>query len=218
MTEADWLACASPRPMLAYLRKEAKVTRTKGGRRRLRLFGCACCRRAWDALQGLASRGAVEQAERYADGSLEEAAWRVAWVTVARAYAGAPRQAKPAANAVSLVTDRKAWLAAGAWWHTSGKLATRLVGTTPEQEQAAQADLVRDIFANPFRPLPSRTFPAHAVGLARSCYEAFPAVSEDYPVLADALDELGEETAAAHCRQAAHAKGCYVIDWVLGRV
>jgi hypothetical protein len=60
------------------------------------------------------------------------------------------------------------------------------------------------------------TFPAHVLGLAQSIYAAFPAVSEDYAVLADALEELGEAEAAAHCRQELHAKGCSVVDWITG--
>jgi hypothetical protein len=61
---------------------------------------------------------------------------------------------------------------------------------------------------------PGGTFPAHVVGLARSIYATFPAVSPEYAILADALEELGEAEAAAHCRQELHAKGCHVLDWV----
>jgi hypothetical protein len=44
MTEAEWLACDDPQKMLAFLRAN-KENRTRCGRRRLRLFGCACCGR-----------------------------------------------------------------------------------------------------------------------------------------------------------------------------
>jgi hypothetical protein len=53
--------------------------------------------------------------------------------------------------------------------------------------------------------------------LAQTIYTAFPTVSDDYAVLADALTDLGEEQAATHCRQATHARGCHAIDWVLRR-
>jgi len=73
------------------------------------------------------------------------------------------------------------------------------------------------LFGNPFRPFPSRLFPTHGKSLARSCYDAFPTVSPDYLVLADALADLGEDQAAAHCREPLHGKGCHVLDWILGR-
>jgi hypothetical protein len=69
----------------------------------------------------------------------------------------------------------------------------------------------------PLASLTTRSFPAHVTGLARSVYAAFPAVSEDYAVLANALEELGEAEAAAHCRTELHAKGCWVVDWITGR-
>src|SRR4051812_41333536 len=52
-SEAEWLACADPGPMLAAL----------GGRgtdRKLRLFGAACCRLVWEALPFDECRAAVE--------------------------------------------------------------------------------------------------------------------------------------------------------------
>ena len=84
-------------------------------------------------------------------------------------------------------------------------------------EEAAQCHLLRDIVGYPFRPLPCRSFPAHVVGLAQSCYETFPTVSEQYAILADALEDLGEAKAANHCRGPVHTKGCHILDWILGK-
>src|SRR5262249_11316991 len=89
----------------------------------------------------------------------------------------------------------------------------------PEQrrERARQGELLRDILGNPFRPLRPRLIPPHVLGLAQVCYAAFPTVGGDFLVLADALDDLGEGRAAAHCREALHVKGCHVLDWIMGK-
>src|SRR5262249_10874172 len=87
----------------------------------------------------------------------------------------------------------------------------------PRRKGQCRTTLLRCLFGNPLRPLLTRGFPAHVLGLARSIYAAFPAVSPDYAILADALEEMGETEAAAHCRLALHAKGCHVLDWITGR-
>src|SRR5262245_40917644 len=63
MTEAEWLACTDPVPMLDSLRK-------KGIDRKLQLFAVACCRRIFGMLKDKRSRKAVEAAARHADGLL----------------------------------------------------------------------------------------------------------------------------------------------------
>src|SRR5260370_23483078 len=61
MTEAEWLACTDPLPMVDFLR-------TRAGARKLRLIACACCRQIWERIADRRSRTGVEVAERFADG------------------------------------------------------------------------------------------------------------------------------------------------------
>jgi hypothetical protein len=87
-------------------------------------------------------------------------------------------------------------------------------------ERAAQAELVRCIFGNPFRPVtpdPSwRT--STVVALAQQMYE-----SRDFaamPILADALQDAGcvDEAVLDHCRtDGPHVRGCWVVDLLLGK-
>jgi hypothetical protein len=84
-----------------------------------------------------------------------------------------------------------------------------------------QAELLRDILGNPFRPV---TFSPEwrtdtAVSLARQMYDSreFGAM----PILADALQDAGcdADDILSHCRDtsATHVRGCWVVDLVLGK-
>ena len=83
-----------------------------------------------------------------------------------------------------------------------------------------QADVIRDIFGNPFQPItwhPSwRT--STVVTIAKTMYD-----SRDFspmPLLADALQDAGceNEDILNHCRSGGpHVRGCWVVDLVLGK-
>jgi hypothetical protein len=80
--------------------------------------------------------------------------------------------------------------------------------------------LIRDLFANPFRPVAfdPRWRTSDVVGLARAIYDdrAF----DRLPILADALMDAGcdDEQILAHCRSdGPHVRGCWVVDLVLGK-
>jgi hypothetical protein len=68
MTEAEWLACTDPDVLLKWLQRSK---RHQISNRKLRLFSCACCRRMWHLLSE-GSREAVETAEGFADGVVNE--------------------------------------------------------------------------------------------------------------------------------------------------
>jgi hypothetical protein len=94
------------------------------------------------------------------------------------------------------------------------------LGDGADAEQAAQADLVREVLGNPFRKITVKPAwrTSTAVALARQAYQ-----SEDFsllPILADALQDAGcdNEYILDHCRgPGPHARGCWVIDLVLGK-
>jgi hypothetical protein len=74
MTEAEWLECTDPLPMLHFL----KDTDRASDRRDL-LFNVACCRRIWRLFADERSRRAVEVAERFADGQATQKELEHAW-------------------------------------------------------------------------------------------------------------------------------------------
>src|SRR5438045_8606363 len=67
MNEAEWMACAAPGAMLEQLTRLGKA-REEQGRRKMRLFAWACCRRVWSKLGDERSRDAVTVSELFADG------------------------------------------------------------------------------------------------------------------------------------------------------
>jgi hypothetical protein len=80
--------------------------------------------------------------------------------------------------------------------------------------KAAEASLLRDIFTNPFRPLPPR--PEAIAPLAEQIYAG---AWEQMPLLGEWLQEHGYWSEGEHCLDPNnhHVKGCWVVDWVTGR-
>jgi hypothetical protein len=185
VNEKRWLSCTDVGKMLTFLDGKASD-------RKLRLFVCACSRTVVGRM-GERMGHTLDLVERVADGL----------APLAELLADYDRQ----------TGDETSWVA-DAWRYARrcAKWAVQSGGGKPEARR--QPHWLRCLFGNPFRPLPRRPFPAHVTGLARAIYGAFPAVSEEYAVLADALEEMGAAEAAAHCRTELHAKGCHVLDWI----
>ena len=246
MTEQEWLACDDPAAMLEFVTgHNANLAEGVGGGqpvsdRKLRLFACACCRQAWHLLrddapcpqcqgkspnwtkyrqhgQGMydicevcsntgrvnRSRRAVEVAERYADG--QTAATNLLEARVESAKVGTPL-GWAAHGCCRKCPDPDAL----GFWQRCHWL--------PEQFPA-QADLLRDIVGNPFRPA--------AVTLAEmsswllwndgavhklACVIYDERRFGDLPILADALEEAGCDNAdiLQHCRNQEWCIGCSV--------
>src|SRR5262245_13893460 len=95
MTEAEWLACKDPTPMLEFLRD-------KVSERKLRLFACACCRRVFNLLFDKYSRKALVLAERYADGEISDEKLRFAWGDARQAAQRLYREQRGTAEAAAM--------------------------------------------------------------------------------------------------------------------
>jgi hypothetical protein len=212
MTEAKWLACTDPQPMLEFLRDKASA-------RKLRLFAVACCRRVWHLLIDERSRLAVEVAEHYADGLLLEDEAQTAFNGACEA-SRLIRRNHAAETMLQLRRHRDpdqlfriAFFAAFAVGNGVSHMRPAY-GVDP----VTQSNFLREICGNPLRAAtinPAwRT--ANATALAQSIYadRAF----ERLPILADALEDAGCDDAdiLSHCRQPGeHVRGCWVVDLLL---
>jgi hypothetical protein len=102
----------------------------------------------------------------------------------------------------------------------SHKVATFAWRVVSHGETVIHADLLRDIFGNPFRSvaLDRAWLTSTVVALARGIYadRAFDRMT----ILADALQDAGcdNEDVLNHCRvEGPHVRGCWVIDLLTGR-
>src|SRR5262249_29403642 len=100
-----WLTGSDPQWMLNLMRKKA-------GDRKLRLFACACCRGVWHLLTDGRSRRAVEIAEQYADGLVDDRELSAAFAAAQEAFQEAERsqsdQADKRASFAACLTAERA--------------------------------------------------------------------------------------------------------------
>ena len=233
VTEAEWLACTDPAPMLAFLDE-------KGSHRSYRLFSCACVRRWWHLLTDERYCKAIETTEDYLDGKVTEARQRKAHKT-ANAILSTLSLPYPPIDICALEATGPPVKESGASWvaarytadgivHALWEAGGRKRKKNTEAERRIQADILRDIFGNPF--LPITISPAVlawndnvVVRLAQAAYDKrhLPEGTLDnarLAVLADALEEAGCSDAdiLMHCRSGGeHVRGCWVVDLLLGK-
>ncbi len=228
MTETQWFMSESGSAMQMYLWHVAGQMNN----RKRRLLECACCRQVWDQLPDPRSREAVEFAEQSADCEVAEidldaAATRAEEVWQAEkpdAFAGTedvdewrrlffPLPLSAAAYNVTLPFGY--WGGAPAF-----DAPSRIIREIVPSETVAQANLLRCIFGNPFRPVvfDPRWRTETAVALAAGIYDG--RHFDRLPILADALEDAGCDAAEllTHLRGLGlHARGCWAVDAVLGR-
>ena len=242
MTEQQWLKSVAVMKMTLFVASHDGMVRRKAGRRKLRLFGCFSCRQLWEQMTDARSQHAVEVAERLADdraapAEVKRAAEQATMARVAAinlANQGGIQYRRDAEARGWLSNDE--WTAAGAatavldtawrsftcrtlfYWRTESDLARTL---SPARRRA-QANALRCICGNPFRPVevdPSwLTWNEGTVRrVARSIYDD--RAWDQLPVLGDALEDAGctHEGMLAHCRgPGPHTRGCWVMDLLLG--
>jgi hypothetical protein len=228
LDEAEWESGSDLLEMLFTVRGLCEVRPRKP-----RLFGCACCRAAWDDLPE-AGQAAVTAAEDYADGKAGGADLRRAhpaavgaalqggpWPWWRRLWEGEPWRSPlwgRRAGTAALVTHPDIWQ----------MILDVLVALWPEWgDRQRPADLLREVFGNPFQPVEFdaawRT--ADVVRLAEAAYEerALPAGTlnpDRLAVLADALEDAGcaDEALLGHLRgPGPHVRGCWAVDLLTGR-
>lgn len=193
MTEEAWLSLTRPQRMLKHVGAVATE-------RRLRLLMVACHRWSYP-FQGPAFDAVLLAVERVADGI--ETAEDVAVLDALPAW------------------DRKTWNGGpGRTITAAGMQGQFPLHRSNEIERVAQCNLIRCIFGNPFRPvaLEPDWLMSNVVALAGGIYDekAF----DRMPILADALEDAGCGHAEVldHCRgPGPHARGCHVLDAILGK-
>ncbi|MGH7393573.1 MAG: hypothetical protein ACREM3_29590 [Candidatus Rokuibacteriota bacterium] len=246
MTEAEWLACTNPQPMLEFLRRKASD-------RKVRLFAVACCRRVWSSLQHEEFRDAVRKAELFADGLADRAEMLQAHEKACAIFGklhGKDNGPGAALTASGFPGPPKSFLQRVAdalddpWWEdefdkgdplapalVTARHAARAAADLQGQryvldapvtiaEHRVQTALVYCLFGNPFRPRPvcAAWLTREVRALADGIYaeRAF----DRMPLLADALEASGCTNAEVieHCRSGRqHARGCWVVDLLLGK-
>jgi hypothetical protein len=220
LTETQWLSATEPYVLLRHLQQHLVITRVPGGRRRLRLFCCACCRQVWQLLDD-GGRRAVEVSEQFAEGLVRKATLMSVWRQAQAARrvaeerrlrdaidrgAGRPRHEVIELNRAYFLAIAAEYTAAPRFaiqsaqivsMNTAAAAARSPDGPGPQALQAngaGQCDLLRDIFGNPFRPV--AVGPAWLTwnnGLVRSLARTMSDGGDfrGMPVLADALEEAG---------------------------
>jgi len=226
MTEQEWLSYPGFYAMFEHVRPSMSD-------RKLRLFGCACCRHIFHLMADERSRLAVVVAERFADGAARKAELQEAWDAASSILHdigtpdpkeswivrdGTPYHAAFAASWASSVSVQA--------WEASTESAKALRSEAYRAGIGEGADVVGDarreqaallchFVGNPFRPFRAPDhWPPTIVQLAGALYNG----QDCGFALHDALLDAGYTDLAEHFRiEPSHPKGCWVLDLILGK-
>lgn len=191
MTEQEWMESQDPRPILEHLRGKTED-------RKVKLFLHAC-----NSLILPFAEQRVVDGWKARDRHFDVGDWEIHDATIA----------------VEEITKY------------AGTRVARTIRASPKEQLATfnrfrkeqwehQADAIRDIFGNPFRPvtLDAAWLTPTVTKLAILIYEE--RQFDKMPLLGDALEEAGcsNEDMLQHCRGGGeHVRGCWVVDKVLGK-
>jgi hypothetical protein len=227
MTEQEWLQDANTYSMFGLIGPTASP-------RKLRLFAVECCQKIRPLTRDVHTSKALDVATQVAEGFAFPESLKAESATAMNAARTALREhyrlveiaAYHAALAIGWATFEDPLCA----WDASTECAKALRAAAldrshgdddfTERVRAEQAELLRDIFGNPFRPvtLDPRWLTSTVLDLARIIYDE--RVYERMPILADALMDAGcdSEEILSHCRgPGPHVRGCWVVDLLLAR-
>ena len=230
MTESEWLSSTNTRSLLEY------IVQMSPGRKHW-LFACACCRSVWHLLSN-AAQEFVEDVERSADGqgTVADLIVRFQGSDPYQHFRPLPivggNQAAEAVRSLSWpllscssstgICEVKGFpFFVGSVSLSSAEALAKTVSWA--EARNPQADLIRDVFGNPFRtaaisPSWQKWNDGTVVKIAQVIYEerAF----DRLPILADALEEAGcgDERMLDHGRVLrTHVRGCWLVDGLLGK-
>lgn len=220
MTARRWPRSTDPHEMLSYLGQQASD-------RKLRLYLCVCCRRISHLAWGERIPQLLQILEGVADGLVKAKEWKRA---IRECYRASQSPANHAQScllgairyALMSPVDRAfvnlGEFAASAFGYGEG---TVIDWNAKARELREQSAILREIFGNPFYPVAfkSEWRTKDVMLLAKGTYEE-PAFDR-MPILADALQDAGcdSDDLLSHLRDttAAHVRGCWALDLVLGK-
>jgi hypothetical protein len=222
----------------------------RASERKVRLFAVNCCSRIRSLLLDERSWNAVQACAAYADGQAGEqqlrAAQAAAWAATQANTPGIFAEYVSVAGGSGTPTGKSQFWAARAAAEAASPDIDEVVRSVSDVERAAiqaatetwsaeawaaaigaavRADLVREIFGNPFRPSPPlpEAVLAWNDGTVRRIAEGAYAdrAPERLPILGDALLDAGcdDEELIQHCRSGGpHViPGCWAVDLILGK-
>ncbi|WP_434424741.1 hypothetical protein [Nannocystis pusilla] len=223
-TEIQWYTASRPFVMLHWW----DYWREPLSPRKLRLLAVACCRLRWRDLARFGLEQAVQTAEEFADDLVDSGA-------LERAHEPARRLRDSIAATLGAMSAedagrdelRNAWQAhlvvASLTEPDPGGLDSARHHSARDTDDAGQAELIRELLGNPFKP--ARIAPSWLtwrsgaiVELARAIYQKHDFVL--VPRLADQLRAAGcrDSELLEHLQQnRGHVRGCWALDAILGK-